>query len=76
MTWRYEFIATRQPQADFIVLDGGRFKALDADDARSVLANVVGNVRVSGPTKPDAIRLLDPKGREVWRALLSNGPAF
>jgi hypothetical protein len=69
-TWRYEFIATGQPHSDLLILDVGHFKADDISDARKVLASVIRNVKVSGPTKPNAIRLLDPRGAEVWRALL------
>jgi hypothetical protein len=72
MTWRYEFIATRHPHSNCMILDGGKFKAVDICDAREVLASVVRNIKVSGPTRPDAIRLIDPKGREVCRALLEN----
>jgi hypothetical protein len=70
MTWRYEFIATRHPHSNCLILDGGKFKATNICDARAVLASVVRNIKVSGPTKPDAIRLIDPKGREVCRAPL------
>jgi hypothetical protein len=72
MTWRYEFIATRHPHSNCLILDGGKFKAVDICDARKVLASVVRNIKVSGPTRPDAIRLIDPKGREVCRATLEN----
>ncbi len=72
MTWCYEFIATRHPHSNYLILGGGKFKPADICDAREVLASVVRNIRVSGPTKPDAIRLIDPKGREVCRAPLEN----
>jgi hypothetical protein len=72
MTWRYEFIATRHPHSNCLILDGGKFKAADICNAREVLASVVRNIKVSGPTKPDAIRLIDPKRREVCRAPLEN----
>lgn len=72
MTWRYEFIATRHSRSNCLILDGGKFKAADICDARAVLASVVRNIKVSGPMKPDAIRLIDPKGREVCRAALEN----
>jgi hypothetical protein len=68
--WRYEFIATDQPHSPLVVLDGGNFLADHIHAARSVLASVMRNVKMSGPTKPTAIRLLDPKGEEVGRALL------
>jgi hypothetical protein len=55
-----------------MILDGGKFKAVDICDAREVLASVVRNIKVSGPTRPDAIRLIDPNGREVCRATLED----
>jgi hypothetical protein len=71
-TWRYEFIATGQPYSDLMVLDGGNFKADDIAGARRVLAAVIRNIRVSGPSKPNAIRLLDPQGKEAWCAKLQH----
>jgi hypothetical protein len=71
-TWQYEFIYIDQRHSPVVVLDGGYFKADGISDARSVLASVVRNVKVFGPTKPNAIRLLDPLGEEVWRALLQD----
>jgi hypothetical protein len=46
-------------------------RALDVDDANIGLAAVTKNIKSIAPTKPDAIRLIDPNGHEVWRALLS-----
>jgi hypothetical protein len=71
-TWRYEFIATGQPYSDMLVLDGGNFRADDISAARRVLTAVIRNIKVSGPTKPNAIRLLDPLGQEAWRAKLQH----
>jgi len=71
-TWRYEFIATDQQHSDLLVLDGGQFRADGISDARRVLASVIQNIKVSGPTKPNGIRLLDPLGREAWRAKLQH----
>jgi hypothetical protein len=71
-TWQYEFIATGQPHSDLLVLDGGQFQADDFSDARRVLASVIRNIKVSGPTRPNAIRLLDPLGQEAWRAKLQH----
>jgi len=70
-TWQYEFIATEQDHADLLILDGGYFKADAISGARRVLSSVIRDVRVSGPAKPAAIRLLDPLGREVWRAQIA-----
>jgi len=72
-TWRYEFIATQPEQAEPTVLDGANFTAIDADNAKLVLARVVRDFKVIGPARPQAIRLLDPDGWEVWRGLLA-GP--
>lgn len=72
MAWRYEIIAT-QDESAFQVLDGGRFKAADIYDTRSVLAAVLRTKKTHRPKQPDAIRLIDPKGNEVWRARLSSG---
>jgi hypothetical protein len=69
-TWRYEFIVTDQTHSPLIVLDGGDFVVDNIHAARRVVASVMRNIKVSGPTQPTAIRLLDPKGEEVWRALL------
>jgi hypothetical protein len=71
--WRYEFIATHPEQAEPMVLEGANFAAIDADNAKLVLARVVRDLKPSGPTRPHAIRLLDPDGWEVWRGLLA-GP--
>jgi hypothetical protein len=70
MTWRYEYIATQQSLSEPIVLYGARFKAKDIYDTRKVLASALRSIKVSGPTKPNAIRLIDPDGEEVWRGLL------
>lgn len=69
MALRYEFIATK-PSKTEVIVDGGEFNAIDVDDAKIVLAAVMRNIKSTGPTKPDAIRLVDPDGQEIWRALL------
>jgi hypothetical protein len=71
-TWRYEILATGQPHSDLLILDGGQFKADDLSDARRVLSSIIQSIKVSGPTKPNAIRLIDPLGHEAWRAKLQN----
>lgn len=71
--WRYEIIAMQPGRSDPTVLDGKDFTAIDADNAKLVLARVVGGLKRSGSTRPHAIRLLDPDGWEVWRGLLA-GP--
>jgi hypothetical protein len=67
--WRYEFIATQDRTSDVVVLGSSGFDAKDIFDTRKVLSSVIRNIKVSGSTKPNAIRLLDPEGREVWRGL-------
>jgi hypothetical protein len=71
-TWRYVFIVTDRSHSPLILLDGGDFAADDIHAARSVLASIIRNIKVSGPTQPTAIRLLDLKGEEVWRASLQD----
>jgi hypothetical protein len=70
MQWRYEFILTKTPSIA-LILDSGEFPAIDANDAKLVLAAVVKNIKTTGPTMPNAIRLIDPDGQEIWRALLA-----
>ncbi len=62
-------------QAEPAVVDGRDFTAIDADNAKLVLARVVGGLKHSGSTQPHAIRLLDPDGWEVWRGLLAGSSA-
>lgn len=77
MNWKYEFLATHGPTeesgstAEFVVVDGGAFAAADLAGAKSVLSRVVRDVTVAGPTPPNAIRLIDPSGEEIWRALIA-----
>jgi hypothetical protein len=73
LAWRYEIIAMQPGRSDPTVVDGRDFIAIDADNAKLVLARVVGGLKQSGSTRPHAIRLLDPDGWEVWRGLLA-GP--
>lgn len=70
MIWRCEYIATRQSRLEPIVLLGIQFETKDIYDTRKVLASALRNIKVSGPAKPNPIRLIDPDGEEVWRALL------
>jgi hypothetical protein len=70
MRWRYEFILTKTPSIA-LILDSGEFPAVDADGTKMVLAAVMKNIKTTGPAKADAIRLIDPDGQEIWRALLS-----
>jgi hypothetical protein len=73
MPWKYEFIATHGSQADFAVLSSSKFKAADLAEAKSILANVVTDIEAQGSVSPNAIRLIDPSGQEIWRALIA-GP--
>ncbi len=71
MLWRYEFIWRKRASKVPIILDSGEFRAIDANDAKTVLAAVIKNIKTTGPFEPDAIRLMDSDGHEVWRTLLS-----
>jgi len=73
-TWRHEFIATHPERSEPTVLDGADFAAIDADDAKRMLARVVCDPAIRARARPHAIRLLDPDGGEVWRGLLA-GPS-
>jgi len=71
--WKYEFLLTRGSPADIVVLGGSDFNAADLTAAKSILAGVVTNIKVDGTVPPNAIRLIDPSGDEIWRALIA-GP--
>ncbi len=63
-TWRYEFIATRQPYSDLLVLDGGNFRADDIAGAWRVLLGMT-------PPHPGAFireEILDDLGLTVGEA--------
>lgn len=70
MTWRCAHLATQRSRLEPVVLYGARFKAKDICDTRKVLASALRNIKMSEPAKPNAIRLIDPDGEEVWRGLL------
>jgi hypothetical protein len=70
--WRYEFVAAQEHSSDLIVLEGRNFNAKDIYATRKVLSKAIRNKKVSGPSKPNAIRLLDSEGYEVWRGLLQS----
>lgn len=71
--WKYELLATSGSRDDFVVLSGSEFKASSLAAARSFLANVVTDIKSHGFRVPNAIRLIDPDGEEIWRALIA-GP--
>jgi hypothetical protein len=73
MNWKYEFLATREWLGEFVVVDSRPFRAADLAGAKSVLSRVVREVKVKGPTPPNAIRLIDPNGEEIWRAQIAGG---
>lgn len=58
-----------------IILGAGEFEAIDAEEAKTVLASVIKNIKTGGPIEPDAIRLIDAEGREIWCTLLSTQAA-
>ncbi len=66
--WKYEFLATRRLPDDFVVLSGGEVKASGLTGAKSFLAGVVTDIRALGSVMPNAIRLIDPDGEEIWRS--------
>jgi hypothetical protein len=73
MKSKYECLAARQSPDDFAVLSTKEFGASDIDAAKSILARGVANTKAQGFVPPNAIRLIDPSGEEIWRALIA-GP--
>jgi len=71
--WKYEFLAARESPDDFDVLSSSEFQASNLATAKSILANAVTAVKPHGSAVPNAIRLIDPDGREIWRARIA-GP--
>jgi hypothetical protein len=71
--WKYQLLATRGSAGDFVVLSSREFEASDLAAAKSFLAGAVTNVKSHGSALPNAIRLIDPDGEEIWRALIA-GP--
>jgi len=71
--WKYELLASGGWPGDFVLLRTSEFKAANLADAKSILAGVVTNIKARGSVKPNAIRLIDPDGDEIWRALIT-GP--
>lgn len=71
----YEFIWQKPTSKAPIILSAGEFEAIDAEEAKTVLASVIKNIKTGGPIEPDAIRLIDAEGREIWRTLLSTQAA-
>jgi len=72
--WKYEFLSTRGGSpGDFVVVGGSDFGAADLTAVKSFLAGVVTNIEVNSSVQPNAIRLIDPSGDEIWRALIA-GP--
>jgi hypothetical protein len=69
MIWGYEFIhifpKRREPQ----VLCRGTFFALDLEAAKATAESALRNVTAAGAGNvPDAVRLLDQSGKEIWRS--------
>jgi len=71
--WRYELIATDRSPGDAVVLSSSEFAAFDLAAAKSILARAVTSIKTQGSVRPNAIRLIDPSGEEIWRALIG-GP--
>lgn len=70
MIWKYEFLVNRSSRGDDLVLDSGEFKARDLTEAKTVAACAAANIRVDGLLPPNAIRLINPLGKEVWRTAI------
>jgi hypothetical protein len=67
MTWAYEFIRII-PRRQLRVLYRGRFAAHDIEAAKATAESVLRNVTAAGAGNvPDAVRLLDQSGKEIWR---------
>lgn len=71
--WKYEVLATGLSPGDFVVLSTSQFEAANLAAAKSILAMAVTNLKAQDSTMPNAIRLIDPGGEEIWRALIA-GP--
>ncbi len=66
--WKYDLLATGGSPGDLVVLSSREFKASNLATAKSLLAGVVTNVRAHESVMPNAIRLTDPDGEEIWRS--------
>ena len=68
--WKYEFLATGRGPGDFVVLSSGEFKAANLAATKSMLAGALTDIKAHGSVMPNTIRLIDPDGEEIWRALI------
>src|SRR5690349_11908743 len=69
MMWGYEFIHISPRRGEIQVLSGGRFFAHDFEAAKATAQGALRNVTAAGARNaPDAVRLLDQSGKEVWRS--------
>ena len=71
--WKYELVAVGGSPGDFVVSSSSEFKAPSLAAAKSFLAGAVSDIPAQGFPVPNAIRLIDPGGEEIWRALIA-GP--
>ena len=68
MTWAYEFIRII-PRRELRVLYRGTFVAHDIETAKATAESALRNVTAAGAGNvPDAVRLLDQSGKEIWRS--------
>jgi hypothetical protein len=69
MIWGYEFINISTKRQEPRVLGGGTFFARDLEAAKATAESALRNVTAAGATNlPDAVRLLDQSGKEIWRS--------
>jgi len=64
--WKYNFLATGLSPHDFVVLSTSEFEAVNLAAAKSIL---VTNLKAQDSMTPNAIRLIDPSGEEIWRVI-------
>jgi hypothetical protein len=69
MIWGYEFIHILPKLQEPRVLCRGTFIALDLEAAKVTAESALRNVTAAGARNlPDAVRLLDQAGKEIWRS--------
>jgi hypothetical protein len=69
MIWRYEFIHIFPKRREPHALRHGTFIAQDIEAAKATAESALRNVTAAGAGNvPDAVRLLDQSGKEIWRS--------
>jgi hypothetical protein len=69
MIWRYEFIHIFPKRRVPHVFRKGTFIAQDIEAAKATAESALRNVTAAGAGNvPDAVRLLDQSGKEIWRS--------